>query len=150
MDIRSSSGTSAIDRLPRGLQSNHSLEVCSVFENHRSIVDGPLAVRSFPEGEGTVVVLIGELDRSNVASAELIIDDVLGGGAPVVVDLQELEFLDSSGIALLTRLNQAPGDRGRVRIVPSRSLGVTRIMAATGLDAMLAIADAPERRALAS
>jgi anti-sigma B factor antagonist len=109
-----------------------------MFENHRNVVDGPLAVRSFPEGEEVFVVLIGELDRSNVNSAATVIEEVLAVGAtPVVVDLQELEFLDSSGVALLAELDRAKSSRGRLRVVPSRSLGVSRILASTGLDGML-------------
>jgi len=110
-----------------------------MFELHQKVHDGPLSVRSTPYGDGVVVVsLIGELDRSNVASAATVIETVLQKPVElVVVDLQELDFLDSSGVALLADLNEQKRSHGRLRIVPSKSLGVTRILAATGMDAML-------------
>jgi anti-sigma B factor antagonist len=108
-----------------------------MFENYRNVVDGPLAVRTFPGRDEVVIVLVGELDRSNVATAASVIDEIVDRGqAPVVVDLQELQFLDSSGVSLLARLGQAKRARGGLRIVPSRSLGVSRILASTGLDEM--------------
>lgn len=109
-----------------------------MFEKHRHVVDGSLAIRSFPQDGETVVVLTGELDRSNVLSAAEVIEALLGSSEePVVIDLQELDFLDSSGVALLARLNGEERNRDRLRVVPSRSPGVSRILACTGLDAKL-------------
>jgi anti-sigma B factor antagonist len=112
-----------------------------VFDLHQKVIDGPLTVCSTPYGDGVIVVsLIGELDNANVATAARAIDDALNtDDLIVVIDLQELEFLDSSGIALLSDLHAEKRDNGRIRVVPSRSLGVTRILAATGLDGMLKI-----------
>jgi anti-anti-sigma factor len=109
-----------------------------VFELHQKVYDGPLAVSSTPYGEGVVVVSLGgELDRSNVATAASVIEAVFEkADLLVVIDLQELDFLDSSGVALLADLNGQRGS-GHLRIVPSKSLGVARILAATGMDTML-------------
>jgi anti-sigma B factor antagonist len=117
-----------------------------MFENYRAVIDGPLSIRTFPDGDEIVVVLVGELDRSNVSSAASVIDGVVPrGDGPLVIDLQELEFLDSSGVALLSRLHGAKRSRDRMRVVPSRSLGVSRILARTGLDTMLTVTSGTER-----
>lgn len=54
----------------------------------------------------------------------------------VVVDLQELDFMDSSGIALMVHLSEHP-EASRLRVLPSKSEGVTRIASITGVDSML-------------
>ena len=110
-----------------------------MFELHPKTVDGPLSVVSTPYGNEVIVVaLAGELDRANVLSAAKAIDSALSAdGKIVVVDLQELEFLDSSGVAMLAELTEPERSNGRLRIVPSRSLGVARILAATGMNVRL-------------
>jgi anti-anti-sigma factor len=112
-----------------------------VFDLHQKVTGGPLTVRSTPYGDWVIVVsLIGELDNSNVACAARAVNHALASeDMIVVIDLQELEFLDSSGIALLSNLHTEKRANSRIRVVPSCSLGVTRILAATGLDGMLKI-----------
>jgi anti-sigma B factor antagonist len=129
-----------------------------MFELHQKVLDGPLTVRSTPYGDGVVIVsLVGELDGSTVASAATVIEAALDRPEMLVVlDLEDLDFLDSAGVALLLDLNEEKWSRGRTRVVPSRSLAVTRILAATGLDGLLKIVQdghgnpsaekAPERR----
>ena len=112
-----------------------------MFELHQKVIDGPLAVRSTPYGDWSIVVsLAGELDGSTVATAARAIKSALSADELIVViDLQELEFLDSSGVALLCGLYEEMSDSARIRVVPSRSLGVTQILTATGLDTMLKV-----------
>jgi stage II sporulation protein AA (anti-sigma F factor antagonist) len=112
-----------------------------MFELHQKVLDGPLTVRSTPYGDGVVIVsLDGELDGSTVASAATVIEAALHRPEMLVVlDLEGLHFLDSAGVALLLNLNEEKWSQGRIRVVPSRSPGVTRILAATGLDALLTI-----------
>lgn len=67
----------------------------------------PRAALSITEGpEGHLVVhLAGELDLETAAALEAPLDELLERrGAEVVVDLGGVEFMDSSGIALLLRL----------------------------------------------
>lgn len=110
-----------------------------MFELHQKSTDGPLTVVSTPYGDDVIVVsLVGELDRATVASAARAIEIGLQTlGRLVVVDLQELEFMDSSGVALLVELNASKRSDGRLRVVPSSALGVSRILAVTGVGEML-------------
>jgi anti-anti-sigma factor len=104
--------------------------------------DGLLAVRSTRYGSDVVVVaLAGELDRSNVATAKQALGAVGADATLLVIDLYELEFLDSSGISLLVRLSQGR-DPESLRIVPSPSREVTRILDLTGIGSLIRISAA--------
>lgn len=98
-----------------------------------------LRVRIEAQGSGCTLALAGELDMANAATLEAELGQAEGAGAaPITVDLRELEFIDSTGIAVLVaahrRLN---GGTERIRLVRSRSTGVRRVMDVTGLDAEL-------------
>jgi anti-sigma B factor antagonist len=110
-------------------------------------VDGLLAVRSNRYGdEVSVVSLAGELDLSNVDTAKEALR-VAGADAPLlVVDLFELEFLDSSGISLLVDVSKGR-DREGLRIVPSPSREVSRMLDLTDIGSLIRIAGDAESAA---
>jgi len=88
------------------------------------------------DGEGVVIMLSGEIDLSNVDEMEEKIEPVITKRAqPVVFDLRELSFMDSSGIALLLRMS-AHAQSVRVR---KPSPMVRRMIEATGLSDILPI-----------
>lgn len=97
------------------------------------VQNGLLTVRSARAGGKVRLTLEGELDLSNVGTVETALEEVQTEGVEVLVDLGPLEFLDSTGIALLVR---AIGSEGAARIsfLPSRSDGVCRLLNLTGLD----------------
>src|SRR5690349_8145390 len=94
------------------------------------LVDGPLTVLTTHDPDGVVVVaLAGELDRANVATAEEALDRVALVEHPrVVIDLTQLEFIYSSGIALLVSVRALGDGRGSLRILPSPAPEVKRIL----------------------
>ncbi len=54
---------------------------------------------------GMVVCCSGELDLAGAADVREALEELLAaGGRPLVLDLTELRFLDSSGVAVLIRL----------------------------------------------
>jgi anti-anti-sigma factor len=109
--------------------------------------DGLLTVRSNRYGSDVIVVsLAGELDRSNVATAKEALGVAVARAALLVVDLYGLEFVDSSGIALLVRLGQGR-DPESLRIVPSPSPEVTRILDLTGIGSLIQISGSAESAA---
>jgi anti-sigma B factor antagonist len=109
-------------------------------EQH-DISDGTLAVRTAKDQGTCVVSLRGELDLANVATAEAALNDALEAPeARVVVDLRGLEFIDSTGIALLVGALSQNGDRARLRFIPSESPAVTRVLELTGLAERLPLA----------
>jgi anti-anti-sigma factor len=83
-----------------------------------------------------VIRLAGEIDMSNVDALRVVIDPVMESApARVDFDLAALEFMDSSGIALLLRV-AAKTQTVRVR-QPSDI--VRRLIEATGLTEILPI-----------
>ena len=83
-----------------------------------------------------VIKLSGEIDMSNVDSLRGAIDPVVEvGPARVDFDLSALEFMDSSGIALLLRV---AAKTQTVRLLQPSPL-VRRLVEATGLSDVLQI-----------
>jgi len=108
----------------------------------KDIADGTLVVRTAKNDEAHTIALCGELDLANASTAEAALEELLSEGAPVVVDMRELEFIDSTGIALLvSALNRSEGN-ARVSFIPSDSPAVTRVLELTGLAERLPLAEA--------
>ncbi len=112
-------------------------------EQHE-IADGTLAVRTARQGEALVISLCGELDLANAGTAETALEAAFEAGeAQVVIDMRELEFIDSTGIALLVAaLGHNNGGEARVQFIPSPSAAVSRVLELTGLAERLPLADA--------
>jgi anti-sigma B factor antagonist len=109
--------------------------------------DGLLAVQQTSEGRRTRIALKGEMDLANVESAASTLQEALRSGKEIVVDLAELEFLDSTGVAMLVRAMREGGER--LSFLSSEHDAVCRLLSLTGLDermnlASVALAPAPE------
>jgi anti-sigma B factor antagonist len=86
------------------------------------------------ENDTVVVRMSGELDMVSVEGVRAVIDEALAGaGERLVFDLSELEFMDSSGIALLISVTR------KVPAVEVRNPAaiVRRIIEMTGLTEIL-------------
>lgn len=95
--------------------------------------DGLLTVQQTSDQTRLRVALEGELDLSNSGFAETVLREAMGSGRPLVVDLGKLEFIDSTGIAMLIRVI-ADSDGGRLSFRPSEHQAVRRLFSLTGLD----------------
>jgi anti-sigma B factor antagonist len=110
-------------------------------EQHE-ISDGTLVVRTTRNGGSHVVALCGELDLANASTAETALEASLDdNGAAVVVDMRELEFIDSTGIALLVSALSHNENETRISFLPSSAPEVTRVLELTGLAARLPLAE---------
>lgn len=101
--------------------------------------DGAAAVVEAADASGTVVVRItGELDMSSAPAIRTAIEPVLASGpARIVLDLGGLEFVDSSGLAVLLQAAEHAND-----IVLRNPTGIVlRVVEATGLSDTLPIED---------
>lgn len=116
-------------------------------QSTREVADGLLWVGSIRYGDEVAIVsLAGELDLAVLSTAAAAIDDAFAAGAQrLVLDLQKLEFLDSSGIALLSRVAARDVPACDVLVIPSDSPGVSRVLAVTGIDSQLRFATEPRR-----
>jgi anti-sigma B factor antagonist len=115
-------------------------------QSHRDVIDGLLSVSSVNYGDEVVIVsLAGELDRAVVSTAAVVIEDAIATGTRrLVLDLQKLEFLDSSGVALLRQAAARHVPACDVLVIPSASPGVSRVLAVTGTDSLLRFATEPQ------
>ncbi|MBE2320072.1 STAS domain-containing protein [Solirubrobacter sp. CPCC 204708] len=93
------------------------------FRCEVSHLDGTASVR--PEGD---------LDMSTVDDVEHLLDELLRGGAKqIVVDLRGLSFMDSTGITLLTRWNNAANRDGFDLALIQGEDRIARLFTLTGL-----------------
>jgi len=94
----------------------------------------------FDEHHGWAVLVVrGEVDVATAPRVRTRILDLLEGGRPqLIVDLEGVEFLDSSGLgALVAGLKVARGREGDMRIVCHRQRSVLKVLEVTGLDRIL-------------
>ncbi len=109
----------------------------------REIADGTLVVRSLENDGNRVVAFAGELDLANAGTAESALENLLADpSTPIVVDMRELEFIDSTGIALLVSALSRNEGSVRISFIPSDAPAVTRVLELTGLAERLPLAEA--------
>jgi anti-sigma B factor antagonist len=94
--------------------------------------DGLLVVQQKSEGERLRIALNGEMDLANAETAASTLEEALGSGKSVIVDLAKLEFLDSTGIAMLVTATREGGEQ--ISFLPSEHAPVRRLLSLTGLD----------------
>lgn len=101
--------------------------------NDALLQDGLLTVSRVDEGAHVRLSLGGELDLSNVPTLEATLDVAIASEKKVLIDLDRLEFIDSTGLALIVR-TLARRDAERFSFVPSKHDSVRRLLRMTGLD----------------
>ena len=102
----------------------------------------PLSVEIKPEHDGTAIVyrLRGSLDFETAPSLRAAMLEAADQGKhDIVVDLSQLEFLDSSGLgALIGAHKRALEHAGRLRLIISTGT-IARLLTITGLMHVLAV-----------
>ncbi len=90
------------------------------------------------DGDGALVHLSGELDLSTAAELTAVLDGLAADGARrLLLDLTDLTFCDSTGIAAFVRAdNRAADDGGWLRVTGATGR-VRRVLQVTGLDEVL-------------
>lgn len=109
----------------------------------KEVRPGRLEMGPAIEGATQLLVLRGELDADACPKIEFELAQAEASDADrIVVDLGQVEFIDSTGIALLVAaLRRSEQDSKRLRFVPSRSEDVQRLLELCGLDEHLPLAD---------
>jgi anti-anti-sigma factor len=65
-------------------------------------------------GETTVAAIVGEMDASNAEDVQLTIEELFPRvDGELLIDLGELEFIDSAGIRALLRVHQGLAQNGK-------------------------------------
>jgi anti-sigma B factor antagonist len=97
------------------------------------------AVHSREVGPATVIAVSGELDIHTAPDLTEVLSPALAAGRPVVVDLTDVTFMDSSGLSVfvtaLKRAREAGNSLGLVIAEPR----VMRVFSITGIDTLIDI-----------
>ena len=99
----------------------------------REIADGALRIGVAEEGSGRAIHLRGELDLANADALAAELDAAMAAAARVTIDMRQLEFIDSTGIALLVGAMSEAGEGTRLSFVPSEFIAVRRVLSLTGV-----------------
>ncbi len=73
---------------------------------------GALSSLVTEDGEAATLALTGELDLDSTPAIEVALAEALGHYSRIVLDLDELTFMDSTGIAALVRIKRESERRG--------------------------------------
>ena len=85
----------------------------------------------------------GEIDLATVPILEAALDDALAREGPVVLDLRDVSFGDSSGLHLVVCADRGAHQSGRRLVIVKGPPQVHRPFVLTGLDARLEIVEEP-------
>jgi anti-anti-sigma factor len=93
----------------------------------------------------TVVAVRGELDLATAPELEQALLERLDAGQAVVLDLRDLEFMDSSGLAVLVTAHGRAADGGpKFAIVrPAEGSEVAKILEIAGIGQHLHVVEEP-------
>lgn len=108
------------------MQSHFRLEIRNEHEATVIAVSGELDLASSP-------ALQEELDRAGASNARLLI-----------IDLRELDFMDSTGLSVLVRAHQRAEEHGRRLAMVRGPQQVQRLLNLTGVADRLTMVDTPE------
>lgn len=87
---------------------------------------------------GQVLVLRGRLDVASAADVRLALADAVDAGdGDLVLDLGELEAVDSTGLGVLVGAHRRAGRSGRTLVLHDVPPGVGRLLRRTRLDRVL-------------
>jgi anti-anti-sigma factor len=96
------------------------------------------------EDDRLVVRLEGELDLANAQRLQSAVDEAeLDSSAMIVLDMQELQFIDSTGLRIVLTLRERALERGQQFAVTPGSEQVQRLLSVTGVAEHLQTIQAP-------
>ncbi len=98
------------------------------------------------DGDQAVVIgVTGELDLASSPGLEQELERVVNSGVElVIVDLRQLEFMDSTGLSVLVRAHQQAVEAGRRFAVVRGPQQVQRLLTLTGVAERLTLVDSPD------
>ncbi len=100
----------------------------------------PFEVESRSEQGKTVLIVRGEIDVATAPQVEVPLAAAVEGGEPVVIDLGECGFIDSTGIAMLVHADRRLRDGRDVGIALCGLTGqVRRLLDVAGLIGAIAV-----------
>lgn len=91
------------------------------------------------DGHQVTVALVGELDLSTCPTLRTVVEQLDPSHKQVLLDLSELEFIDSTGIAMLLGFERSFGNDLRQLTVRCPPGPVRRVIAMSGADTRLTV-----------
>ncbi|MDQ6817818.1 MAG: STAS domain-containing protein [Actinomycetota bacterium] len=96
------------------------------------------------EADARVLTLGGELDLAACPELEEELDQALRSQVSLVlVDLRELDFMDSTGLSALVRAHQRAEQNGQRFVLVNGSHQVQRLLSLTGMEKRMTLVDDP-------
>jgi anti-sigma B factor antagonist len=96
-------------------------------------------------GQATVIAISGELDLASSPALQEELDRVATlDSQMLIIDLRELDFMDSTGLSVLVRAHQRAEEQGRQLAMVKGSQQVQRLLSLTGVAERLTLVDRPE------
>jgi anti-sigma B factor antagonist len=97
------------------------------------------------EGQTTVIAVRGELDLASSPALQEELDRVAASDATLlIIDLRNLDFMDSTGLSVLVRAHQRTEEQGRQLAMVKGPQQVQRLLSLTGVADRLKLVDSPE------
>lgn len=96
------------------------------------------------EGDAAVLTVQGELDLASSSALEEELARVGDDRELVILDLRELEFMDSTGLSVLVKAHQRAEEHGRRFGLVRGRPQVQRLLTLTGVAGRIEMADSPE------
>jgi anti-sigma B factor antagonist len=97
----------------------------------------PLSITSRTLEDTVMLTVTGEIDLSNAESLYKALTDALAPGAPVIVDLTGVDFIDSRGLGALVRARHEAVQAATTPILVIPSEPVARVFELAGTDGIL-------------
>lgn len=101
-----------------------------------------IEVRNAPDR--TVLCLHGELDLASAPLLEQEIENAGADAAMIVLDLKELQFIDSTGLRIVLAAHERLQERGQEFALTRGSQQVQRLLTITGVGEHLRIIASPD------
>lgn len=109
------------------------------------VVESSFQVHVRSADRAAVIVVSGELDLASAPALEEELNRALTNGADLlIVDLRELEFIDSTGLGLLIKANRQAEAAGRRFAIVRGQSQVQRLLGVTGIEQRLTLVNSPE------
>jgi anti-sigma B factor antagonist len=97
------------------------------------------------DGRASVIAVSGELDLASSGALEEELSRVAASGIrQIVIDLRNLEFMDSTGLSTLVKAHQRAEEAGQEFGLVRGPQQVQRLLSLTGVEERLRFADTPE------
>lgn len=97
------------------------------------------------DGRAAIIVVSGELDLASSPALESELEQVERSDSELLVlDLRELEFMDSTGLSVIVRAHRRLSDDGRSLCLVRGPQQVQRLLDLTGVAERLTLANTPE------